>query len=453
MPGSDFDAVVIGAGFSGLAAGHGLADAGLNFVVLEASGRVGGRVDRGEPLPGVHVDLGGTWAGPTQDRVLAWAEQFGVATVQQHVEGRNQVELQGKITSYAGTIPSIGLLPLLDIGRMQLSVGRASRRVDPVAPWSARNADQLDAINLDEWLRRNRHGRKARTLLGVACKTIWGAESDELSMLYVLSYIASAGGLDPLLDAAGGAQDRWFEGGALTIAERAADALGDRVRFNTEVRALSCDDAGVTVVAAGSDGEVSIRARKVIVALPPASRSALGITPAPPPESLAPGWSMGTLTKVFAIYDEPFWRHDGLSGETLSDQGLASMTFDLSGSPDGPGVLVGFVGGRDAVTYAAMEDSERRSAVLAGYSRLFGERALRPEAWTDRQWSAQRWIGGGPVAFAAPGAVGLTGAGLGGSVGHIHWAGTETSPRWGGYIDGAIRAGERAAEDVSQLIA
>jgi len=219
-------------------------------IVLEARERVGGRVDRGTTDPGVTLDLGGTWAGHGQDRILDWAAQFGVASVAQHTDGRNQVELGGIVSSYSGTIPRVGIPALLDMARMQLAVGRAAKRVDPATPWTARDAERLDAVTLDGWLRSRMHGRKARSLLNVACRTIWGAEADELSMLYVLSYIASAGGLDPLFEVEEGAQATWFPGGALAIAERAADQLGDRIRFHGRIETVDLPAffAGMDVV-------------------------------------------------------------------------------------------------------------------------------------------------------------------------------------------------------------
>jgi monoamine oxidase len=109
-------------------------------------------------------------------------------------------------------------------------------------------------------------------------------------------------------------------------------------------------------------------------------------------------------------------------------------------------VLVGFVGGDDARAHAARPEAEGRDAVLAGIARLYGPRALSPSGWAQRAWASERWSGGGPVAIAPPGTLTAGGAALREPAGRVLWAGTETSERWGGYIEGAIVAGERAAE-------
>ena len=137
----------------------------------------------------------------------------GVATIPQHADGENVVDLDGRLRRYRGTIPRVGLGALLDLARMQFGVGRAARRVSSQAPWDARDAARLDALTLDDWLRARHHGRRARTLLAIAGRTIWGAEPRELSLLYTLQYVSGAGGLDALLDTDGGAQHERFDGG------------------------------------------------------------------------------------------------------------------------------------------------------------------------------------------------------------------------------------------------
>jgi monoamine oxidase len=158
---------------------------------------------------------------------------------------------------------------------------------------------------------------------------------------------------------------------------------------------------------------------------------------------MASGW----LVKATALYSEPFWRADGLSGEALNAPGPVTTTFDNS-PPDGsPGALVGFVGGRDARAFARLGASERRRAVLGCFESLFGPRAAAAEAYLERDWAAEQWSGGGPVCNFATGGWTAAGPALREPVGPIHWAGAETATRWAGYMDGAVSSGERAAAE------
>jgi monoamine oxidase len=156
----------------------------------------------------------------------------------------------------------------------------------------------------------------------------------------------------------------------------------------------------------------------------------------------------GSYLKCQAVYDEPFWRADGLSGSGASDVGPATTTFDNS-PPDGsPGVLLGFVSGSDARRLSRLGVSERRRAVLEGFERMYGPRARHPERYVEQDWSREPWTGGAPIFYMPPGTWTGYGAALRQPVGPIHWAGSETSEVWPGYMDGAVRSGERAAAEV-----
>jgi monoamine oxidase len=88
-----------------------------------------------------------------------------------------------------------------------------------------------------------------------------------------------------------------------------------------------------------------------------------------------------------AIYDEPFWRAEGLSGQAASDRGPVRLTFDNS-PPDGsPGVLLGFLEGRRARELGRVPEDERRSAVIDCFTRLFGPRAASPDGYVELLWA------------------------------------------------------------------
>ena len=154
---------------------------------------------------------------------------------------------------------------------------------------------------------------------------------------------------------------------------------------------------------------------------------------------------LGTVVKCMAIYDEPFWRNEGLSGQGTSDTGPAKLTFDNS-PPDGsPGVLLGFLEGRRARELGRLGAQERRAAVVAGFARLFGPRAARPDAYVERLWAEEEWSRGCYGCHMPTGAWTAYGPALREPVGPIHWAGAEYSTVWNGYMDGAVRSGELAA--------
>jgi monoamine oxidase len=156
----------------------------------------------------------------------------------------------------------------------------------------------------------------------------------------------------------------------------------------------------------------------------------------------------GAVIKCMAIYDEPFWRADGLSGQATSDVGPAKVIFDNS-PPDGsPGVMLGFLEGERARQYTRASEEDRRDAVVGTFTRLFGSRAAKPERYVDKSWAEEEWTRGCYGCYLPTGGWTSYGDAIKAPIGRIHWAGTETASRWMGYIEGAIRSGERVAAEV-----
>jgi monoamine oxidase len=442
----EVDVVVVGAGLAGLVAAREVEARGASVAVLEARDRVGGRLVS-EPLGGEEqVEMGGQWVGPTQDRVEALAEDLGLETFPTHIEGKNLLHLDGELRRYSGTIPNLGPRILADMALARRRVDKLARGVDPEAPWRTPDASRLDSQTFATWLRGGMRTRAARRLMRLAGRTVWGCEPAEMSLLHVLFYVRSAGGFDRLMDTEGGAQQDRVVGGAALLATRLAERLGDGVVLNAPVRRIDDRGRGISVEA----GQIAARARRAIVALPPPLRDRIAFEPPLPPlhGQLAQRMAQGWLIKCVTVYPEPFWRGEGLSGEALSDSGPATLTFDNSPPGGSPGALVGFVGASDARRVARLAPAERRGAVLSGLARVFGPRASRPERFIELDWARETWTGGGPTCYMPPGGWTACGPALRTPAGRIHWAGTETATAWTGYMDGAVRSGERAAREV-----
>jgi monoamine oxidase len=445
------DVVVVGAGLAGLAAARALTAAGVSVVVVEARDRVGGRLHNHEIGDGKVVEVGGQWIGPTQDRLAALARELGVETFPTHAVGDNLIEYEGSVRRYRGTIPRINPVVLLDVERAQRRLNQLARRVPLDAPWEAPNAARLDGQTAATWMRRNLATKSGRMLLGLGVEAVWAAQPEDMSLLHVLFYIHSAGSLERLFDTEGGAQQDRFVGGSQLIPIRMAEGLGEeRVVLSAPVRRIEHGTDEVTVHAGGT----AVRARRAIVAIAPTLAGRIAYDPPLPGyrDQLTQRMPLGTVAKCMAIYGEPFWRAEGLSGQGTSDRGPVRVTYDNS-PPDGsPGVVLGFLEGRHARELGRLAPDERRTAVVDCFARLFGPRAAKPDEYVERLWAEEEWTRGCYGCHMPTGAWTNYGPALHARIGPLHWAGAEYARVWNGYMDGAVRSGDATAAEVLELL-
>jgi monoamine oxidase len=451
------DVVVVGAGFAGLTAALRLKQAGKSVLVLEARKRVGGRAHNA-PIPGGEItERGAAFIGPTQDHIAGLAREFGVGTFPTYDTGDNVYIRDGNRTTYSdtgitGTAPPDPVI-LPDLALVVTMLDQMATKVDVNSPWTAADAASWDAQTLQSFIEAHSVTPQFRQLIPAATRPIFGAEPRELSLLFTVFYIAASGNeqnvgtFERNFNTRMGAQQDRFDGGSQLVALRVAKRLGKkRVLLKQPVRRIVQEKHGVTVLTK----RLRVRAKHVIVAIPPTLAGRIDYRPDLPAlrDQLTQRLPQGNLTKVACVYERPFWRDAGLTGTAVALDGFVNATFDDT-PPDGsPGVIFGFVGGDQSRAFHALPPGQRKAAIVSEFTQFFGAGAANPIDYIESYWAGERWSRGCPVGIAGPGLYTGYGPALRQPIGRIHWAGTETSTYWNGYMDGAVRSGERAAAEV-----
>jgi monoamine oxidase len=267
-------------------------------------------------------------------------------------------------------------------------------------------------------------------------------------MLFVLYQMASAGGPSFVLGVKDAAEDARPVGGMGAIHRPMAAELGDAIHLSQPVRSIAQDADGATV----RSDDMVVRARRVIVTVPIAIAGQIIYEPMLGVDRsfLHQRMPLGAVFKIALVYDEPFWRADGLSGQSFAPGSPANLTIDSCTDAARPGVLTVITEGPVARRIGQLTEAERKKAVLDAVAERFGDKARSPVDYLEQNWTVERYSGGGMIGHTPPGVLTEFGPALRQPCGRIHWAGTESSAVMYGFIDGAVRSGERAAAEVME---
>jgi monoamine oxidase len=443
--------VILGAGLAGLSAAHALTAAGRSVVVLEARRRVGGRTLNERLADGSLVEHGGQFlfALDRETHIIALAKEFGQKIVEPVYEGDNVYFRNGRARRYprygpTGRTPPFDPAALAELYAFGRQIDDMARQVDPARPWTAANAEEWDSQTFHSFVRANVTSDEARFLLTTFARSLAGSEPRDLSLLYVLRLLAGTGGMTIQELAEAPAKARFLKG-VQALPQAIAKRLGGRVVLDTPVRRIEQDRHGVRVV---SD-RVTASAKRAIVAFAPTLTGQLRYDPPLPADraQLVQRFPQGCAIKVHGVYDEPWWRDDGLTGEAITDFEPIRVTEDVT-LPHGAGLLEGFITAGAARRWTLKSHRERRRAVIENFVALYGPKAARPRQYVERVWSDEIYTRGCFYGVLSPGVLLDYGEAIRRPVGRIHWAGTETATAWSASIEGAVRSGEAAAADV-----
>jgi putrescine oxidase len=440
------DVVIVGAGVTGLTAAHRLRESGRSIAVVEARARVGGRVWT-DHVDGQLLEIGGQWVSPDQTALLETLRDLGLETYPRYREGENvYIGADGTARRYRGELLPVAPDTRSELDRLTALVDDLSHEVDPDAPWTHPRAEEFDRIGFGAWLATQSDDDEARRNVALyIAEAMLTKPAHSFSLLQALLMAASAGGFRHLADA-DYILDRRVIGGLQRVPLALAERLGDDVLLEHAVSGIEWDDQGAVVVA----GDVLIRARRVIVAVPPNLQGRIRFDPPLPRlrQQALQHHSLGLVIKVHATYETPFWRDLGLSGTASSPYQPVHEAYDNTNHAEARGTLVGFVSDRAADALFTLPAAERRARILASLAAYFGPEALSPSVYFESDWAAEEWTQGAYASSFDLGGLTRYGALQLEPVGPIRFGTSDVAGLGYQHVDGAIRVGRRLADEL-----
>ncbi|KAL3421572.1 flavin-containing amine [Phlyctema vagabunda] len=451
------DVIIVGAGLSGLQAARSVHAAGLSCVVLEARDRVGGKTwTREMKKKRGLVDVGAAWINDVnQTRMHALTEEFGLEVVEQNTIGDCVLQdFEGEISTFPyGSLPEFSAAEKTNCAEIRDKVEEDCQKIDVFDPKST----DLDSITFSDYVLRLGAGKTALANATTWTRAMLGVEPTELSALFFLNYCKSGGGLLQMRsDRKGGGQHLRLRQGTQSYSKGLANILpAGMIKLSTPVLSISKVGEQVTEV---TTAYKTWRARKVILSIPTPVYKTIKFLPALPVEKtlLVDATKYGFYTKAIVAFKSSFWKKKGLCGLSQSFVGPASVIRDTSVEIDGSFTLTCFVVGSPGKQWALLSATEQQKTILNQVAAIYADKETVEREFIEMissEWNTDEWAGWGcPCASMGPGVLDTVGDSLRRPVGDVHFVGTETAGEWKGYMEGAVRSGERGASEVLNLL-
>jgi monoamine oxidase len=449
-PSIEADVIIVGAGFAGVMAARELKLAGKTVALLEARSRLGGRSYSRPIGDGKYVELGCEFHGQDHSVSARTARSVGVGSLKVYDKGYKLIEdEEGQLARWKGSIPKVSAATLADFGQAAFRLERMRLEVPEEAPWTAPHAKQWDSETMWSWTRRNVRTKTGRSLMRLLIEAGMACSPAEVSVLHVLNYSNGTGGFRATTTVTGGTLENRFAGGSHGLVMRLAETVADETYTGAVVRRIEQRADSVRVSGPGFEAV----GRRVVVAVPVPLSGRIEYDPVLPGyrDELSQRMTMGSAIKYLVLYDEPFWRGEGMTGMAISQTSPVRAVIDGSPADGRPGVLSAFVTGPQAREVIRLSEAERRDLVLRQLTKYFGPRAGRPYDFIEQNWMGEPFTRGCYHAYCPPGVYTLYGPILKEPIGRIHWAGAETVPLEFGSMSGAIHSGRRVASEIVAL--
>ena len=337
---------------------------------------------------------------------------------------------------------------------------------------------ELDSMSLTDYCEQYAPGEVSMAVADRCVRAWLGVNPDEVSALFFIDYVRSGRGFAVMRSDVknGGQYLRIRSGisppsgapdhsschiGTQSFSRCLAGTLPERsIVLSHPVSSIWQEASTCTVISSASSW--SVKCRKVIVSVPTPLYRHINFTPPNPMEktTVTSRTSLGYYAKTILIYDRPWWIDLGLSGVSNSVLGPVGFTRDTSSEADNQFSLTCFIVASLGRTWSSLDAAERQKNVVQQVATMFGQAATggpaslpKPVQVLEQEWAKEEWIEGAPCPVMAKNAL-ASGAAVSLLQPHmnVHFVGTETADVWRGYMEGAVRSGERGAREVIEAL-